>query len=64
MMQSTLDFQMIEDGQDKRYIFRHSIRYGNQFKLNYPGEPLKGADKTVSRLKAAGFLLLPPRRGN
>ena len=27
------------------------------------GEPLKGADKTVSRLKAAGFLLLPPCRG-
>jgi len=27
------------------------------------GESLKGADKTVSRLKAAGFLLLPPCRG-
>ena len=39
-------------------------------KLNYPGkaggllgEPLKGADKTVSRPKAAGVLLLPPCRG-
>jgi hypothetical protein len=27
------------------------------------GEPLKGADKTHSSLRATGFLLLPPRRG-
>jgi hypothetical protein len=27
------------------------------------GEPLKGADKTVMRLEAAGFLLLPPCMG-
>jgi hypothetical protein len=27
------------------------------------GERLKGADKIVSRLKTAGFLLIPPCRG-